>query len=337
MQKLLPKIIVAGGLLLAVLAYIASNILYSVHEPVEIDEAVTIDFKPGSSIRTLSKQLQSHELLQHPDYFLVWGRLSGKATRLQAGEYVFSPGQSLAELVDDMVKGRVRQYSLTLVEGWTFRDFLEALSEHEAVEHTLRDVAYDDIMATLGYADQHPEGRFYPDTYFIHKNTRDSELLNRAYQQMETHLNRLWSERDEGLPFKTPYEALIMASIVEKESAVPEERPVIAGVFINRLRKGMRLQTDPTVIYGLGESYDGDIRFRDLRTDTPYNTYTRKGLPPTPIAMPGIGALEAVMHPADTEYLYFVATGDGTGQHVFSTTLEQHENAVDKYQRKRNK
>jgi len=337
MQKLLPKIIVAGGLLLAVLAYIASNILYSVHEPVEIDEAVTIDFKPGSSIRTLSKQLQSHELLQHPDYFLVWGRLSGKATRLQAGEYVFSPGQSLAELVDDMVKGRVRQYSLTLVEGWTFRDFLEALSEHEAVEHTLRDVAYDDIMATLGYADQHPEGRFYPDTYFIHKNTRDSELLNRAYQQMETHLNRLWSERDEGLPFKTPYEALIMASIVEKESAVPEERPVIAGVFINRLRKGMRLQTDPTVIYGLGESYDGDIRFRDLRTDTPYNTYTRKGLPPTPIAMPGIGALEAVMHPADTEYLYFVATGDGTEQHVFSTTLEQHENAVDKYQRKRNK
>jgi UPF0755 protein len=337
MQKLLPKIIIAGGLLLGVFAYFASNILYSVHEPVDIDEAVTIDFKPGSSIRTLSNQLQSHELLQHPDYFLVWGRLSGKATRLQAGEYVFSPGQSLAELVDDMVKGRVRQYSLTLVEGWTFRDFLKALSEHEAVEHSLGDVAYDDVMATLGYADQHPEGRFYPETYFIHKNTRDSELLNRAYQQMETHLNRLWSERDDGLPFKTPYEALIMASIVEKESAVPEERPVIAGVFINRLRKGMRLQTDPTVIYGLGESYDGDIRFRDLRTDTPYNTYTRKGLPPTPIAMPGIGALEAVMHPADTEYLYFVATGDGSGEHVFSTNLEQHEKAVDKYQRKRNK
>lgn len=337
MQKLLPKIIVAGGLLLAVFAYVASNILYSVHEPIDIDEAVTIDFKPGSSIRTLSNQLQSHELLQHPDYFLIWGRLSGKATRLQAGEYVFSPGQSLAELVDDMVAGRVRQYSLTLVEGWTFRDFLKALSEHEAVEHSLRDVAYDDIMAALGHADQHPEGRFYPDTYFIHRNTRDSELLNRAYQQMEAHLDRLWSERDDGLPFKTPYEALIMASIVEKESAVPEERPVIAGVFINRLRKGMRLQTDPTVIYGLGESYDGDIRFRDLRTDTPYNTYTRKGLPPTPIAMPGIGALEAVMHPADTEYIYFVATGDGSGQHVFSITLEQHEKAVDKYQRKRNK
>ncbi len=337
MQKLLPKVIVAGGLLLAVFAYVASNLFQFVHEPVELDEAITIDFKPGSSIRTLSNQLQGHDLLAHPDYFLIWGRLSGKATRLQAGEYSIRPGQSLADLVDDMVTGKVRQHALTLVEGWTFRDFLKAVSEHEALDHTLKDVAYDDIMDALGYTDQHPEGRFFPDTYFIHKGTTDVELLDRAYQQMQAHLDSLWSERDDGLPFKTPYEALIMASIVEKESAVPQERPVIAGVFINRLRKGMRLQTDPTVIYGLGESYDGDIRFRDLRTDTPYNTYTRKGLPPTPIAMPGIGALEAVVHPADTDYLYFVATGDGSGEHVFSTTLEQHEKAVDKYQRKRNK
>jgi UPF0755 protein len=337
MQKLLPKIIVIAGILLALFAYVASNILQYVHQPLHFDEAVTIDFKPGSSIRTLSRQLQSHDLLEHPDYFLTWGRLSGKATRLQAGEYLFSPGQSLGELVDDMVTGRVRQYSLTLVEGWTFREFLKAVAEHEAIEHTLKDVAYDDVMAALGYSGQHPEGRFYPDTYFIHKNTRDIALLQRAYQQMEMHLNMLWSGRDDELPFETPYDALIMASIVEKESAVPEERPVIAGVFINRLRKGMRLQTDPTVIYGIGESYDGDIRFRDLRTDTPYNTYTRKGLPPTPIAMPGLGALKAVMHPADTGYLYFVATGDGSGRHVFSATLDEHEKAVDKYQRKRKK
>lgn len=337
MQKLLPKIIVAAGLLLAIFAYVASNIFQAMHEPVYFGEDVTIDFKPGSSIRTLSKQLQDHDLLQHPDYLLIWGRLSGKATRLQAGEYVFVSGQSLAELIDDMVSGRVRQYSLTLVEGWTFRDFLKVLSAHEAVDHTLSEVAYEDVMSALGFEEQHPEGRFYPDTYFIHKNTRDIDLLKRAYQQMEMHLDMLWSGRDDGLPYKTPYEALIMASIVEKESAVPEERPVIAGVFTNRLRKGMRLQTDPTVIYGLGEAYDGDIRFRDLRTDTPYNTYTRKGLPPTPIAMPGIGALNAVMHPADTEYLYFVATGDGSGQHVFSSTLKQHEKAVDKYQRKRNR
>lgn len=336
MQKLLPKLIVLGGLLLAVLAYFAANMFHAMHEPLQFDETVTIDFKPGSSIRTLSNQLQSLGLLEHPDYFRMWGRLSGKATRLQAGEYVLSPGQSLAELIDDMVTGSVRQYAVTLVEGWTFRDFLKALSAHEAIEHTLADVAHDDVMAALGFAGQHPEGRFFPDTYFVHRNTRDIDLLKRAYQQMDLHLDRLWSQRDDDLPFETPYEALIMASIVEKESAVPEERPVIAGVFINRLRKGMRLQTDPTVIYGLGESYDGDIRFRDLRTDTPYNTYTRKGLPPTPIAMPGIGALEAVMHPADTRYLYFVATGDGSGQHVFSSTLEQHEKAVDKYQRKRN-
>ena len=337
MQPKLPKLIIAAGVLLAIFAYIASNIFHYPHEPIEFDEAVTIDFKSGSSIRTLSNQLQGYNLLEHPDYFLIWGRLTGKATRLQAGEYTFSPGQTLAELVDDMVAGRVRQYPLTLVEGWTFREFLNAITAHEAIEHTLEDVAYDDVMSVLGFDEQHPEGRFFPDTYFIHKNTTDTALLSRAYQQMELHLNMLWSERDDNLPFKTPYEALIMASIVEKESAVPEERPVIAGVFINRLRKGMRLQTDPTVIYGIGEAYDGDIRFKDLRTDTPYNTYTRKGLPPTPIAMPGLGALKAVMHPADTGYLYFVATGDGSGEHVFSSTLEDHEKAVDKYQRKRNR
>ena len=337
MQKLLPKLIVVAGVLLAIIAYVASNIFQYLHEPLMFDEAITIELKPGSSIRTLSNRLQSHNLLEHPDYFLIWGRLSGKATRLQAGEYAFSPGQSISELIDDMVAGRVRQYSLTLVEGWTFREFLNAVAAHEAIEHTLIDTAYDDVMSVLGHEGDHPEGRFFPDTYFIHKNTKDTALLNRAYQQMEMHLNQLWSERDDELPFKSPYEALIMASIVEKESAVAEERPVIAGVFINRLRKGMRLQTDPTVIYGIGEDYDGDIRFKDLRTDTPYNTYTRKGLTPTPIAMPGLGALKAVMHPADTDYLYFVATGDGSGRHYFSSTLEEHEKAVDKYQRKRNK
>ena len=337
MQKLLPKLIVGAGILLAILVYIASNMLHYMHEPRLFDEAVTIDLKPGSSIRTLSKQLQSHNLLEHPDYFLAWGRLTGKATRLQAGEYIFMPGQALSELIDDMVNGRVRQYSLTLVEGWTFREFLDALAANDAIEHTLKDASYEEIMTALGFEGEHPEGRFFPDTYFIHNNTRDTALLQRAYQQMDMHLNMLWQERDDGLPLKTPYEALILASIVEKESAVAEERPVIAGVFINRLRKGMRLQTDPTVIYGLGDAYDGDIRFRDLRTDTPYNTYTRKGLTPTPIAMPGLGALKAVMHPAETESLYFVATGDGSGRHVFSSNLEDHEKAVDKYQRKRNK
>jgi len=336
MQKLMPKLIAAGAVLLIVIAYVASNIFYYLHEPLVFDEPVTIDFEPGSSIRTLANQLQSHDLLEHPRYLRIWGRLTGTATRLQAGEYVFQPGQAIADLIDDMVAGRVKQYAFTVVEGWTFREFLNALAAHEAVEHTLKDVDYDHVMSVLGYADQHPEGRFFPDTYFIHKKTIDTALLQRAYARMDSYLHTLWSERDHDLPFKTPYEALIMASIVEKESARPEERPIIAGVFINRLRKGMRLQTDPTVIYGIGESYDGDIRYRDLRTDTPYNTYTRSGLTPTPIAMPGLGALKAVMHPADTGYLYFVATGDGSGRHVFSATLEEHEKAVDQYQRKRN-
>ncbi len=193
MQKLLPKLIVVAGVLLAVIVYVASNIFHYVHEPVTFDEAVSIDFKPGSSIRTLSNQLQDHDLLQHPDYFLIWGRLSGKATRLQAGEYIFSPGQSVAELVDDMVAGRVRQYSLTLVEGWTFREFLDAVAAHQAVEHTLKDVTYDDVMSVLGYGEAHPEGRFFPDTYFIHRNTSDTALLKRAYQQMDRHLKLLWA------------------------------------------------------------------------------------------------------------------------------------------------
>jgi len=189
-------------------------------------------------------------------------------------------------------------------------------------------------MQRLGHEGEHPEGRFYPDTYYISMGVTDTELLTRAYNEMQRVLDLEWQARDEGLPYKTPYEALIMASIVEKESAVPEERPLIAGVFTNRLRKGMRLQTDPTVIYGI-ENYDGNIRYRDLRKDTPYNTYTRKGLPPTPIALAGREAINATLHPDKTAYLFFVAFSDGSGRHVFSTNLEDHEKAVDKYQRKR--
>ncbi len=189
-------------------------------------------------------------------------------------------------------------------------------------------------MTRLGHEGEHPEGRFYPDTYYVSRGVTDAELLTRAYKAMENILQQEWQQRAEDLPYKTPYEALIMASIVEKESAIAEERPLIAGLFANRLKKGMRLQTDPTVIYGI-ENYDGNIRYRDLRKDTPYNTYTRKGLPPTPIALPGREAIHATLHPAKTEYLYFVAFSDGSGRHVFSTNLEDHEKAVDKYQRKK--
>jgi len=189
-------------------------------------------------------------------------------------------------------------------------------------------------MEKIGHKGEHPEGRFYPDTYYVSRGVTDVELLKRAYEAMAKILEEEWLQREDNLPLKSAYEALILASIVEKESAIAEERPLIAGLFINRLRKKMRLQTDPTVIYGI-ENYDGNIRFRDLRKDTPYNTYTRRGLPPTPIALPGREAIHATLHPDKTKYLYFVAYGDGSGRHVFSTNLKDHEKAVDRYQRKK--
>jgi len=303
--------------------------------PNNLSAPLTIELKRGSTVRTLARQLQQNDLLDHPELLIVWARVNGQATRLQAGEFEIKPGETLSDVLNNIVSGQVRQYSLTLVEGWTFKQFMQVVNNHEAIEHTLTTQTNNEIMLALGLGEQHPEGLFYPDTYFIHKNIKDIEVLQRAYQDMQRILKQQWAERDENLPFKNAYEALILASIVEKESAVAEERPVIAGVFINRLRKKMRLQTDPTVIYGMGDDYNGDIRFRDLRKDTPYNTYTRRGLTPTPIAMPGIGAIKAVMHPAKTEHLYFVAINDNSGRHKFSSTLDEHEKAVDEYQRKR--
>lgn len=335
MQKSSVRIVLA--LLIPVILLTSIGIVMTMQTPNDLEESVSIEFNRGSTIRGLASQLEKNGLLDSPGLFILWARLKGIASRLQAGEYLVEPGMTLSEFLDNVASGRVRQYPLVLLEGWTFKQFMQAVNDHPAVEHTLSDLNPEQIMAAIGYDGQHPEGRFYPDTYFIHKNTKDTEILSRAYRTMENKLQAAWDTRESDLPFKNAYEALIMASIVEKESAVASERPVIAGVFINRLRKRMRLQTDPTVIYGLGEKYDGDIRFRDLRNDTPYNTYTRRGLPPTPIAMPGTGAIEAVMHPAKTDYLYFVAINDNSGRHEFSSTLDEHEAAVDRYQRKRKK
>ncbi len=237
------------------------------------------------------------------------------------------------QLLQQMVDGEVIQHTLTLVEGWSFKQVMVALRAHHAIRATLQGLTAAEIMSRLGYAGQHPEGRFFPDTYHFPKATSDIEFLRRAYSAMAERLEQEWVAREPDLPLKSAYEALILASIIEKESAVSAERAEIAGVFIRRLNKGMRLQTDPTVIYGMGEAYDGNIRRRDLRHDTPYNTYTRKGLPPTPIAMPGGEAIHAALHPASAESLYFVARGDGT--HYFSATLEEHNRAVRKYQLKR--
>lgn len=319
--------IVVGG-------YFANKIYGEMHKEIVLSHAETIVFLRGSSIRTLANQLIAKKLLKEKNYFLIWGKLNRQETRLQAGEYVITNGMTLANLLDNMVAGNIVQHDITLIEGFTFQQILQIIHQHPVIKAELKGLSVPQIMKKIGHEGEHPEGLFYPDTYHISRGVTDTELLTRAYDEMQRILVQEWQQRDAGLPFETPYEALIMASIVEKESAVAEERPLIAGLFINRLRKKMRLQTDPTVIYGI-ENYDGNIRYRDLRKDTPYNTYTRSGLPPTPIALPGREAIHATLHPDKTEYLYFVAYGDNSGRHVFSTNLKDHEKAVDKYQRKK--
>ena len=338
MNKYLTKInLMVASLLIAmtVLVILGLAIKNTMDAPNNLLESQMIEIKSGATIRSLIKQLEQHDLVECPKLLFLWTRLNGDASRLKVGEYVIQPAATLSDLMSDITSGRVRQYSLKLLEGWTFKQFMQAIHAHEAVKHELADLDQKEIIELLEIGHEHPEGLFFPETYNIHKNISDIDILKRAHDLMKKNLHDLWEGRDQGLPFKTPYEALILASIVEKESAVEEERTTIAGVFINRLRKNMRLQTDPTIIYGMGDSYKGDIRFRDLRKDTPYNTYTRNGLPPTPIAMPGLGAIQAVMHPEKTDYLYFVAFSDKSGRHKFSSTFKEHNKAVDKYQRKK--
>ncbi len=286
--------------------------------------------EPGTGLRRLTRELHARGVL--PDRFsLVWlAYLQGRARDLKAGEYRFRDGITALELLEQVVAGRVVEYPLMVVEGWTFRQVLAALAAAPRLTHSLQGLSPQQVMASLGYPGLHPEGRFYPDTYYYSGGMSDLLILQRAYQKMEQRLQQEWEARAADLPLKTPAEALTLASIIEKETARAEERELIAGVFMNRLRRGMKLQTDPTVIYGMGERFKGNLRLEDLRTPTAYNTYTRQGLPPTPIAMPGGASIRAALHPADTRALYFVSRGDGS--HEFSETLEQHNRAVGKYQ-----
>jgi len=301
------------------------------------DSSYNYTFKRGSSASHLINDLKKQNIISKSFYFKVWGKLSGKSKSLQAGEYVFEQGLTPFGLLNKMVKGDVKLYAFTIIEGWSFKQLMQMIRQDQNLVHRLQsDAKNKKIMTELGYKNIHPEGRFYPDTYRYPAGTTDIQFLQRAYLQMEKHLQEEWTNRAKGLPLNSAYEALTLASIVEKESANASERPVIAGVFINRLIKNMRLQTDPTVIYGIGDKYKGDIKFRHLREDTPYNTYTRKGLPPTPIAMPGLEAIKAALNPAATEYLYFVATGED-GKHYFSSTNKEHQRAVTKYQRYKRK
>lgn len=295
---------------------------------------VTLELKPGDGMMALVADLGRHPgLLRRALYWPAYARLNGLAHRLQAGEYALNPALTPRRLLERIVAGRVIQYSLTVVEGWTFRQLRQALARHPQIAQTVAALSDAELMARLGRPGQSPEGWFQPDTYAFPKSHTDEQFLRRALAAMERQLNMVWRERAPNLPLNDPYQALILASLIEKETALPEERAEVAGVFIRRLRKGMRLQTDPTVIYGLGPAFDGNLRRADLTRDQPYNTYTRAGLPPTPIALPGKAALAAAVNPAPGETLYFVASG--AGGHVFSTTLEQHNQAVRRYQQRR--
>ena len=329
----------AGGLLLVLLvALLAAALLYSNYQrfrqqPINVPgDGLLYEFRSGATLSRLAHDLAARGVIEQPRFLTLLGRQLDVAHRLQAGEYRLRSDMTPDDLLSMLASGETEQYSLAVIEGQTFRELLATVRANGVIATTLQTDDPTEIMSRLGYPGEHAEGRFLPDTYHFPRGTTDIEFLQRAYQAMDRQLAAAWADREEGLPLKDPYEALILASIVEKETGRADERSRIAGVFIQRLRKGMRLQTDPTVIYGMGDAFDGNIRRRDLRTDTPYNTYTRDGLPPTPIALPGAAALQAVMHPDEDGYLYFVATGDGQGSHYFSRTLEEHNMAVKKYQ-----
>ncbi len=292
--------------------------------------------EPGWSAKRVADQLEQQGIIQKRHWFDVYARLSNKAGGIKSGEFNLQPPLTVPALFDTLVKGQTIQYSLAIIEGSNWKQAMARVASSADLKHTLDDQTLqsaDALMSALGETGIYPEGQFFSDTYAFPKGTTDVEYLRRAKKMLDKVLQEEWDARAEDLPIKTPYEALILASIVEKETAVASERPLIAGVFHARLLKKMRLQTDPTVIYGMGDSYDGNIRRSDLTTDTPYNTYTRAGLPPTPISMVGREAIHAVLHPLETKALYFVARGDGS--HQFSETLEQHNAAVRKYQLKR--
>ena len=267
-----------------------------------------------------------------PEWQLL-ARQLGAAGKLQVGEYALDPGTTPRGLLLRMREGRVISHRFTIVEGWTLRELRAALAKAQPLKHEADELDDAALMRALGHAGEHPEGRFLPETYAYTRGDSDLDVLRRAYDAMARELEAAWASRAADLPLQSKYEALILASIVEKEAGVAEERPAIAGVFLRRLKLGMRLQTDPTVIYGMGTRYAGNIRKADLLADTPYNTYTRAGLPPTPIAMPGKAALQAVTHPAPGDALYFVAVGDGSGRHVFTRSLAEHQAAVREYLR----
>jgi UPF0755 protein len=305
--------------------------------PLVIAGGSVVHIPPGAPFQSVLDQMGAAGYFgeaRTATYLRFYGRLAGLNTQIKAGEYELSPGMSALDAVYRFVSGKTLQHILRVAEGMTFAELMKAVRGAEALRQTLaHPLAADEAMQALGLDGASAEGRFYPDTYHFVRDTTDVAFLRRAAAAMDAVLEEEWSRREPGLPYGDAYEALVMASIIEKETGIPAERATVAGVFVNRLRLGMRLQTDPTVIYGLGAAFDGNLRRADLVADTPYNTYTRRGLPPTPICMPGRAAIHAALHPQATKALFFVSRGDGS--HVFSETLDEHNAAVSRYQLRR--
>lgn len=306
--------------------------VYWAQQPITTDgEAIPFTITPGSGAHAAGQQIADAGVPIVPILFNLLARIEGKTSKIKAGSYELKPGTSPQRLITQLARGEFAQESLTIIEGWTFKQMRQAMASHPALKHDTANLSDKELMAKISPEYMLPEGLFFPDTYLFAKGASEMQIFKQAHTALIGRLSEAWFKRDPALPYKNPYEALIMASIVEKETGQKSERAMIAGVFVNRMKTGMLLQTDPTVIYGMGDSYQGKIRKRDLEADTPYNTYTRGGLPPTPIALPGAQSLTAALAPARTQALYFVARGDGTSQ--FSANLPDHNRAVNQYQR----
>jgi len=329
MNRLLTIVL---GLMLIVVVAVALNVRsYLASSVAALTEPVLYEVEAGASLSRVARELEALGVLSKPDIFVAWGRFTGQAARIKAGEYELQVGSTPKGILDQFVAGQVKLYAFTILEGWTMHDLLAALAVSPVITSTLQDLSPEARLAAIGLQVPHLEGQFYPETYLVPRGIIDVAILQQAAELMEIRLADAWAGRAVGMSLANPYELLTLASIVERETALDAERAEIAGVFIRRLQKRMRLQTDPTVIYGLGVAFDGNLTRKHLLSDTPYNTYTRGGLPPTPIGMPGASSLSAAAHPDNGDTLYFVATGDSDGSHVFSRTLDEHNVAVAAY------
>ncbi|WP_211451226.1 endolytic transglycosylase MltG [Collimonas antrihumi] len=324
-KKLLLSVILLGGLAAGGVAYWAQQAIF------DAGAVRPFTIKPGSTLASSMQQIDQAGVGVNPELLGLLARVTDKGGKLKAGSYELKPGTTPLRLLTQLVRGEFAQESLTVIEGWTFRQMRQAVAAQTSLKHDTAALSDAELLAKITPDYSMPEGLFFPDTYLFAKGSSDLQVYKQAHGLLIKRLSQAWEGRDASLPYKTPYEALVMASIVEKETGRRADRSTIAGVFINRLKIGMLLQTDPTVIYGMGDQYQGTIRKRDLTTDTPYNTYTRAGLPPTPIALPGAESISAAMHPAQTDALYFVARGDGSSH--FSSNLSEHNQAVNQYQR----